>query len=181
MPWRQHQIYFLVSLILRYYHQRPGRLFNSWLKLIRISKAPHYCLVLREIHRSNPLTRHPECLKRLKAFPGHDVVILKERKKHSLQPSPPWYILQWSHNEDDGVWNHRRHNCFLSTVCSGAGQRKHQSFASLFFVRGIHRSPAWIGYHMTGEVWNAITYPPPKLNLHTFCSGCIYSLRTNLG
>ena len=28
-----------------------------------------------------------------------------------------------------------------STVCSGADQRKHQSFASLAFVRGIHRSP----------------------------------------
>ena len=28
-----------------------------------------------------------------------------------------------------------------STVCSGADQRKHQSSASLAFVRGIHRSP----------------------------------------
>ena len=28
-----------------------------------------------------------------------------------------------------------------STVCSGADQRKHQSFASLAFVRGIHRWP----------------------------------------
>ena len=28
-----------------------------------------------------------------------------------------------------------------STVYSGADQRKHQSFASLAFVRGIHRSP----------------------------------------
>ena len=28
-----------------------------------------------------------------------------------------------------------------STVCLGADQRKHQSFASLAFVRGIHRSP----------------------------------------
>ena len=28
-----------------------------------------------------------------------------------------------------------------STVCSGAEQRKHQSSASLAFVRGIHRSP----------------------------------------
>ena len=30
---------------------------------------------------------------------------------------------------------------FYSTVCSGADQRKHQSSASLAFVRGIHRSP----------------------------------------
>ena len=28
-----------------------------------------------------------------------------------------------------------------TTVCSGADQRKYQSFASLAFVRGIHRSP----------------------------------------
>ena len=28
-----------------------------------------------------------------------------------------------------------------STVCSGADQRKHQSYASLAFVRGIHLSP----------------------------------------
>ena len=28
-----------------------------------------------------------------------------------------------------------------SSVCSGADQRKHQSFASLAFVRGIHRGP----------------------------------------
>ena len=28
-----------------------------------------------------------------------------------------------------------------STVCAGADQRKHQSFASLAFVRGIHRWP----------------------------------------
>ena len=29
----------------------------------------------------------------------------------------------------------------LLTVCSGAGQRKHQISSSLAFVRGIHRSP----------------------------------------
>ena len=28
-----------------------------------------------------------------------------------------------------------------SNVCSGTDKRKHQSFASLAFVRGIHRSP----------------------------------------
>ena len=33
---------------------------------------------------------------------------------------------------------------FTQTVCSGADQRKHQSCASLAFVRGIHR---WRGIH----------------------------------
>ena len=39
--------------------------------------------------------------------------------------------LRWRHNEHNGV----------STVYSGADQRKHQSSASLAFVRGIHRWP----------------------------------------
>ena len=33
------------------------------------------------------------------------------------------------------VWN------IYSTVCSGADERRHQSSASLAFVRGIHRGP----------------------------------------
>ena len=33
------------------------------------------------------------------------------------------------------------HNSYISTVYSGADQRKHQSSASLAFVRGIHRWP----------------------------------------
>ena len=43
--------------------------------------------------------------------------------------------LQWRHNERDGVSNHRR------LQGSGADERKHQSFATLAFVRGIHRWP----------------------------------------
>ena len=47
--------------------------------------------------------------------------------------------LQWRHNECDGVSNHR---CLdYPNVCSGVDQRKHQSSASLTFVRKIHR---WI-------------------------------------
>ena len=36
-----------------------------------------------------------------------------------------------------------------STVCSGANQRKHQSPASLAFVRGIHRWPVNFPHKMT--------------------------------
>ena len=43
--------------------------------------------------------------------------------------------LQWRHNEHDGV------SIVYWSVWSGADQRKHQSPASLAFVRGIHRSP----------------------------------------
>ena len=50
------------------------------------------------------------------------------------------YSLQWRHNGRDGVSNHLPPDCLL-TVYSAADQRKHQSSASLSFVRGIHRSP----------------------------------------
>ena len=42
--------------------------------------------------------------------------------------------LQWRHNGHDGVSNHQPHS-------SGAYQRKHQSSASLAFVRGNHLRP----------------------------------------
>ena len=38
------------------------------------------------------------------------------------------------------MWRHNRHDG-VSTVNSDADQRKHQSSASLAFVRGIHRAP----------------------------------------
>ena len=47
--------------------------------------------------------------------------------------------LQWRHNERDGVSQITGVSIVYSTVCSGADQRKHQSFASLAFVRGLHR------------------------------------------
>ena len=43
--------------------------------------------------------------------------------------------LQWCHNERRGVSNHQSHDCLLKD------ERKHQSSASLAFVRGIHRGP----------------------------------------
>ena len=44
--------------------------------------------------------------------------------------------LQWRHNEYDGVSKHQPHDCLLYS-----DQRKHQSSASLAFMRGIHRWP----------------------------------------
>ena len=44
------------------------------------------------------------------------------------------FLLQWCQNECDGISNHRHR-----TICSGADQIKHQSSASLAFVRGIHQ------------------------------------------
>ena len=48
--------------------------------------------------------------------------------------------LQWHCNERDGVSNHQPHDCLPNRLL-GANQRKHQSSASLAFVRGIHRWP----------------------------------------
>ena len=50
--------------------------------------------------------------------------------------------LPWRHNGHDGVSNHQPHDCLLNRY-SGKDQRKHQSSASLAFVRGIHRD-RWI-------------------------------------
>ena len=47
--------------------------------------------------------------------------------------------LRWCYNGRDSVSNHQPRDC--STVYSDANQRKHQSFASLAFVRRIHRGP----------------------------------------
>ena len=50
------------------------------------------------------------------------------------------YLLQWRHNEHNGVSNQQRLDCLLNRLF-WQDQRKHQRSASLAFVRGIHRSP----------------------------------------
>ena len=51
-------------------------------------------------------------------------------------PSP----LRWRHNERDDVSTHQPYDCLLNRLFRH-DQRKHQSFASLVFVKGIHRWP----------------------------------------
>ena len=50
-------------------------------------------------------------------------------------------ILQWRHDERDGVSNHQPHDCLLNRLV-----RAHQSPASLAFVRGIYRWPTNFSY-----------------------------------
>ena len=52
----------------------------------------------------------------------------------------PVHSLQWRHNGRDGV-SITSLTSVYSNVYLGVDQRKHQSSASLAFVRGIHRSP----------------------------------------
>ena len=87
-----------------------------------------------------------------------------------------WYVLttqwtlQWRLNECDDVSNQRRLDYLLNRF-SGADQSKHQSSASLAFVRGSHRSP--MDFPHTGPAtlkmlafddvilisWDVSTYP----------------------
>ena len=71
--------------------------------------------------------------------------------------------LQWHHNECNDVSKHRCLDCFLSR-CSGADQRKHQSSASLAFVRGIHRWPV-DSLHKGPVMWKCF---------HLMTSSCIF-------
>ena len=48
--------------------------------------------------------------------------------------------LLWRHNEPDGLSNHQPHDCLLNRLF-GHRSKKHQSSASLAFVREIHRRP----------------------------------------
>ena len=50
--------------------------------------------------------------------------------------------LQWRHNGHDSVSNHQPHDCLLNRLFRRRS-KKHQSAASLAFVRGIHRD-RWI-------------------------------------
>ena len=72
-------------------------------------------------------------------------------KTASLYWNGPWprtvAALQGRHNGRDGVSNHQPHDSLLNHLF-GADQRKHQSSASLAFVRGIHR---WL--HLMMSSW----------------------------
>ena len=50
-------------------------------------------------------------------------------------------VLEWRQNEHDGVSNHQRLDCLLNCLFLSRTDKKHQSSASLAFVRGIRRWP----------------------------------------
>ena len=80
---------------------------------------------------------------RLKADPF--LTIWTHKRHRGPRFPPPVRVtgsLQWHHNGRDIVSNHQPHHpTVYSTVYSDADQRKHQSSASLAFVREIHRGP----------------------------------------
>ena len=82
--------------------------------------------------------------------------------------------LQWYHdNEHDGISNDQPQIVY-STIYSDADQRKHQSSASLAFVREIHRSPVnsphkgqWLGncFHLMTSSWTICERVPGYFDL----------------
>ena len=62
--------------------------------------------------------------------------------------------LRWRHNEGDGVSNHQPNDCLLKRL------RKHESSASLAFVRGIHWWPGQSRgkcFHLMMSLWDILT------------------------
>ena len=51
------------------------------------------------------------------------------------------YTLQWRHNGHNGISNHQPYYCLLNLLYTGADERKHQSSASLVFVRRMYQWP----------------------------------------
>ena len=76
----------------------------------------------------------------------------------TLEHDEQFCTLQWRHNGQVNVSNHQRLNFYL-TVSTDIDQRKHQSSASLAFVRGIEFAaqmasnaenvPIWWRHHVS--------------------------------
>ena len=75
------------------------------------------------------------------------------------------HSLHWQHNGRDGV------SIICSTACSGADQRKHQSSASLAFVRGIHRWPVNPHHKKASDIENVSIWWRHHVGEITYCMG----------
>ena len=85
--------------------------------------------------------------------------------------------LQWRHN---GVSNHQPHD-FYPTVYSGVDQRKHQSSASLAFVRRIHRWPV-NSPHKWPVTRKMFPFDDVIMKFHTcYRQGCILQRQATTG
>ena len=97
-----------------------------------------FCLCLGMLTICLPLARPGFETSRLRkrvsslVFHGSAYII---RFRETLNPNYSDVIMSAMASQITGVL------IVCSTVCSGAAQRKHQSHASLAFLRGIHRSP----------------------------------------
>ena len=113
---------------LRFYH---GLI---WLK--RVDEIPTWdVFLIPHIFMVKGLSYNSSCIMKLQEMSVITICLVPLHSDICLLSlgfnKPP---LQWRYNERDGVSNHQPHH-------SGVDQRKHQSSASLAFVRGIHRRP----------------------------------------
>ena len=90
------------------------------------------------LQKMNKLRLHQLALKQ--HWWRHQQIQILKQQIHHLKVGSFLEALQWRHNECDSGSNHQPED-YYSTVYSGADQRKHQSSASLAFVRRIHRWP----------------------------------------
>ena len=74
----------------------------------------------------------------MKLFPIFDTI--RKLRITVLRKFDYLSTLEWRHNGRGGISNHQPHDCLLNRLFR-PDQRKHQSSASLAFVRGIHRWP----------------------------------------
>ena len=105
------------------------------------------------------------------------LTVLKQNQPSHIQVGPGSRSLQWRYN---GVSNHQPHDC-LSSVYSVADQRKHQSSASLAFVRGIHRWPVNSPhkgpvkrkcFHLMTSSWGRAAVAGATCRAPSLCSQC---------
>ena len=80
------------------------------------------------------------------------------------------WSLQWHHNERDGVSNHQPYDCLLNRLFR---RRKHQSSASLAFVRGIIRSS--VNFPHKGPVTREL-FPFDDVIMIAFCAATEYEV-----
>ena len=81
--------------------------------------------------------------------------------------------LQWRRNRCSGVSKHQSHHCLLNHFW-GAGHRKHQSSASLAFVRGIHQWPVNSQHKLSSNVEN-VSISWRRYSIVNYARGPIHS------
>ena len=87
---------------------------------------------------------------------------------------------QWRHNERDCVSNHQPRDCLLNFLFKAQIKEKHQSSASLAFVRGIHRWPV-NSPHKGPVTRNYFPYDDVIMIPHSaFLHGCQSTLSGNV-
>ena len=145
MPWRQEPL--PVSSVHSYPTSCGGGgmsywvYYRDWKKIAALVRILPGVLLLKFLIIMFHGTKNKQTKTSI-FISGMELVSLHCNRNFTLASSSglPWYPLRWRHNGCDGISNTRL-TIIYSTVYSDTDQRKHQSSASLAFVRVIHRGP----------------------------------------